>query len=125
MKNIKNLALRFAPLWIAALLLASACSRDDDPTLDTFESVNNLPAEVALKWNELFLNLERFTPGYRPPVSARTSAYIGLAAYESVVGGMDGYNSMTAYFPGLVLPAPEAGQANHWPSELVAAYAKS
>lgn len=125
MEHMKDLALRLAPLWVGALLLVSACNRDEVPPPDVIEKVNSLPADVALKWNELLLDLERFTPGYRPPVSARTAAYIGLAAYESVVHGMDGYNSMEAYFPGLDLPAPEAGRDYHWPSVLVAAYSRS
>lgn len=125
MKNMKFLVAKCLPLWMGILLLASACSRDDESLPDAYGSVNELPADVALRWNELFLDLERFTPGYRPPVSARTSAYLGLAAYESAVHGMEGYNSMAAYFPGLDLPLPEAGQSYHWPSALTAAYSRS
>lgn len=41
--------------------------------------------EVALKWNEHLLELDRFSEGYRPPVSARMFAYCGIAAWESVL----------------------------------------
>ena len=82
-------------------------------------------AEVALKWNTVLLNLERFTPGYRPPVSARNIAYINLAAYESIQPGMeDLYHSFDGYFPGLDVPEPTAGVSYHWPSVLNATYAK-
>lgn len=37
---------------------------------------------VLLEWNNLILELERFTAGYRPPVSARMYAYVQMCAYE-------------------------------------------
>jgi hypothetical protein len=37
---------------------------------------------VTLEWNKLILDLERHTAGYRPPVSARMFAYVGICAYE-------------------------------------------
>lgn len=81
--------------------------------------------EVALKWNQFFLDIERFTPGYRPPVSARASAYIGLAAYEAVQPGMaDHYNSFSGYFTGLEVPLTEEGLDYHWPTCANAAYAR-
>jgi hypothetical protein len=38
--------------------------------------------EIALEWNKMILKLERHTSGYRPPVSARMFAYVGICAYE-------------------------------------------
>lgn len=110
---------------LAALLILASCNKDDDFQADPLDQVANHSANVALKWNELYLEIERFTPGYRPPVSARTLAYVGLTAYEAVVPGMPSNNSMAGYFPDLEIPAIESGVDYHWPTCLTAAYAKS
>jgi hypothetical protein len=86
-------------------------------------AVSEFSGEVPLAWNKLFLDLERFTPGYRPPISARTSGYVGLAAYESVQAGMrEKYNSFGNYFPGLELPVLDEELGYHWPTVLTATY---
>jgi hypothetical protein len=41
--------------------------------------------QVIAQWNSLWLELERHTEGYRPPVAARAYAYIGIGAYESAL----------------------------------------
>jgi membrane-associated phospholipid phosphatase len=125
MKATKTLFRTSWPLWLAIVLLVAACSRDEDPRIEITDQVSDYSYELALRWNELLLDLERFTPGYRPPVSARTTGYVGLAAYEAVVHGMSRNNSLGNYFAGLNVPALDHGQPYHWPTSLVAAYAKS
>ncbi|MBL7818877.1 MAG: phosphatase PAP2 family protein [Saprospiraceae bacterium] len=39
--------------------------------------------EVVQEWNAMFLDLVQYSSGYRPPVSARMFAYVGLAAWET------------------------------------------
>ncbi|MCB9276566.1 MAG: phosphoesterase [Lewinellaceae bacterium] len=125
MKVISYTKRKWWPLLFGLLVLGS-CARDDKQEEPAYlGTADTYTADVALRWNELYLELERFTTGYRPPVSARTTAYIGLAAYEAVVNGMPGNNPMADYFPGLDIPQPEAGADYHWPSVLAAAYAKS
>lgn len=86
-------------------------------------NVASYSSEVPLAWNQLYLDLERFTPGYRPPISARTMGYVGLAAYESVQAGMASkYNSLEGYFTGLEIPELESDAAYHWPTVLTATY---
>lgn len=79
----------------------------------------------TLAWNNLMLDLERYTPGYRPPVSARMFAYVEMAAYEAALPDLQGYVSMEQYCPGYVRPAilPAKGQF-HLPSSINAAYAQ-
>lgn len=71
-------------------------------------------ATVAFQWMNLFLDVERYAPGYRPPVAARALAYINLAAYETVVPGSADYQSVAVRFPGLTVPKPEAGKSYRW-----------
>jgi hypothetical protein len=59
-------------------------------------------AEVPAAWFDLALDLVRTTPGYSPPVAARTFAYAGIALREAVT---------------------PRGTAYHWPSAANAALA--
>jgi hypothetical protein len=78
--------------------------------------------EIALEWNRLMLDLERHTPGYRPPVSARTFAYVEMAAYEASLPGLDSYVSLENYCPGYVKP-PSPGKT-YLPASLNVVYAQ-
>lgn len=83
-----------------------------------------LATELALDWNRLLLDLERHTPGYRPPMSARMFAYVGLAAYESALPALSDHVSAAAFCPGYAqTPAPEAG-VFYLPASLNATYAQ-
>lgn len=109
-------------LFVGLLFFIASCS-SDEPITDVDIRVSDFSSEVPLAWNELYLEIERYTPGYRPPVSARSLGYIGLAAYECVQPGMDNqYNSLRGYYPGLTIPEPQAGQSYHWPLALTATY---
>lgn len=109
-------------LALTFLAFLPACHRDDSPAVQE-RLVASYDSEVVLKWNELLLDVERYTPGYLPPVSARAFAYIGLAAYETAVPGMPEYKSLAYSFGGLQLPAADASAAYHYPAALNSAYA--
>ncbi|MBK7937489.1 MAG: hypothetical protein IPJ82_10520 [Lewinellaceae bacterium] len=80
--------------------------------------------DITLNWNQLLLELERKTPGYRPPVSARMFAYVEMSAYEAALPGLGGYNSMESFCDGYVKPAfnHPTGQF-YLPASVNAAYA--
>lgn len=110
--------------WIQIFLLSGlivSCSKDKiEPDIPSANSHSN---EVALEWNKLLLEVERFTPGYKPPVSARTIAHVQLSAYEAIVHGTDGrYNSFSGYYGGLNIPEPEIGEVYDWEVCANAAY---
>jgi membrane-associated phospholipid phosphatase len=125
MKPTFTFARLLAWVFIMSLYVFS-CQRDDDDEVTLVpENPVALDAEVALRWNNVLLNLERFTAGYRPPVSGRNIGYISLAAYEAIQPGMeDVYNSFDGYFPGLDIPEPTPGEKYHWPSVLNATYSR-
>lgn len=83
-------------------------------------------ADLAIEWNRLMLDLERHTPGYRPPVSARNFAYIEMAAYEASLPALEDYISLENFCPGYQKPEGnvDAGQFN-LPASLNAAYAQT
>lgn len=104
------------------LLFINACNLEDE-TNNISPEANSFDATVALKWNELLVEIDRYSPGYRPPAAARMMAYTGLAAYESVVQGMPEYNSLAPGYPGLTMPGINKELEYYWPASLNAAYA--
>ncbi len=84
-----------------------------------FPGADQYDAEVPTAWFELALDLVRTTAGYSPPVASRAFAYAGIALYESVVPGMDGFRSFAdvrADFPEL----PHGGKNATYDWSLVA-----
>ena len=66
----------------------------------TNERSDKYARAVAVHWNRMLLELERFTPGYKPPVSARMFAYVNLAAYETMSVLSPELPSMESYLEG-------------------------
>jgi len=101
--------------FIALIVLAlSGCIRPAAPTAATADQT---PADVAMAWFDLYLQLIPTTKGFSPPVVSRVLGYAGVTLYEAVVPGMPGYQSLTGQLSDLPpLPAVEAGRTYHWPT---------
>jgi len=96
-------------------LLVAGCNPEDGPLAPKSQTADRLSAEVALDWSGMQLYLIRNTPGFTPPVAARSLGYAGLALYEAVVPGMPAHRSMAGQLSGLTsLPQAESGQRYHW-----------
>lgn len=109
---------------LSVSLFLASCSRDE--VGEDSKSANQFESQVPLIWNKLFLEIERYTPGYRPPVSARTIGYINFAAYEAIVNGSNGkYKSFSAIYPDLKLPKPQKDTEYDWEVALHSAYERS
>lgn len=114
--STKSLSLFFSAL---VLLLFSACH--------SLETEYITPAEIFdhttfYEWNELYLELDRHAPGFRPGPSARSLGYLGLSAYECSIGGMDDHLSLSPLFPGLEMREPVAGTDYYWPAAVNESY---
>lgn len=109
-------------MLLGVFLFAFGCKKDETTT-KTAPLTAAYAAESSLRWNQLFLEIDRYAPGYRPPAAARMLAYMGLGAYEAAVPGMPQYNSLQYNFQGLSLPAADLSKEYHWPSCVNAAYA--
>ncbi|NRA92635.1 MAG: hypothetical protein HRU26_08115 [Psychroserpens sp.] len=85
--------------WIASILIVvvffQSCSSDDSNNSDGPDDIqlSDPTSQLMVEWNDLWLRLDRFTTGMRPNTTARSLAYIHLAAYETVVHDMDSYSS--------------------------------
>ena len=60
--------------------------------------------EVVLAWNKLYLDLDRHTEAYYPPISARSFGYISLAAFEALSTVEMKANNLDVLLKGLVIP---------------------
>jgi hypothetical protein len=111
----------FAKSSATGVLLATlitAC-RPTDSTEPAPQNAQNTAAaytnDVALQWADLHLRLIRNSPGFTPPVAARSLGYAGLAMYEAVVAGIPANLSMARQLQNLPdLPRPAADQTTNW-----------
>ena len=106
---------------IVSLLVAKGCisEKTEEP------AEYRLATDITLEWNRLMLDLERFTPGYRPPISARAFAYIEMAAYEASLPVVDDYVSLENLCTGYKSPVDSSPGGQYFmPAGLNAAYAQ-
>lgn len=97
-QHIIRWLIRLLPGWY---LLLCTCNLQQEPESTEFRAAR----ELSLEWNRLLVELERHTPGYRPPVTARTLAYVSAAAWQAALPGMEGAIPIQRYCPGYVQPA--------------------
>jgi hypothetical protein len=83
-------------------------------------------SEVAGYWFKLLVQLARKTPGYTPPVAARTFGYAGVALYEALVSGMPGNQTLAGQLNAMpAMPQPAPGAQLYWPAVANGALAES
>ena len=74
------------------------------PALPAFAAAD--AGGVLGTWYKLVLELVRHTATYSPPVAARAFGYLGVAAYEVLASGAQGYASLAGQLNGLT-PIPQ------------------
>src|SRR6187549_3745629 len=117
----RKLSIYAAALFLFFSLFIVSCTEEDDQVSDA-KLVASYSAEAPLKWNKLFLEIERYAVGYRPGPAPRALGLMGLASYEACVTGMPNYNSLESHFNGLNIPNVEAGKEYHWPTVIHGVY---
>lgn len=118
--------MRIVLIVVLGTLMLSGCKKDSSVEVHTVsQPTSSYKATVAKEWMDLFLDIDRYSPGYRPPAAARMLAYINLAAYEAAVNGMPEHNSMRFQFAGLTLPVIDNNLEYYWPAAVNAAYVSS
>lgn len=93
-----------------------SCSDDETtkPTGGDAPETADFDAAVATEWFDLALQLTKNTPGYSPPVAARSFGCLGASLYEAVVPGMPLYQSLAGEVNGIgTVPTPAEGEI-HW-----------
>lgn len=97
--------LRLWPLAIFIVFLA-ACSDIEEAyeVLPVTQSPDELSNDITWKWTELYLQIEKDLPGFRPAPTCRALAYIHMGAYETVVPAMVKYRSLGGVIEGFQPP---------------------
>ncbi len=115
-------------LWpLACLLILFAACSDIEEAYEVLP-VTKAPSlesnHITWRWAELYLEIEKDLPGFRPAPTCRAMAYIHMGAYETAVPGMNSYRSLSHVIPfePPVLNYP-ADKIN-WPIALNAYYAR-
>jgi hypothetical protein len=120
-KKISNILLVTAMLFASVTIafVFKGCKMND-----TVITTAKYPADVAYSWIEMQRKLLVGTPGILPHVAARTYAYMGLTMYESIVAGMQDYQSIVPQLSGApVLPSKNETEQYYWPASTNAALA--
>ncbi len=116
---------------LSLLAFAVVACDDDDPVTKQSDPVATYDAAVVRDWMDLSITFTKETPGFTPPVAARAWGYVGLACYESLVNGMNGFTTLAGSAgsggQGGAMPdnpTPESGVEYHWPTVANAALAQ-
>lgn len=116
-------------LWPLAFLLVffAACS-DIEQAYEVLPVTNSPEQEsnaIIWEWAELYLDIERYQPGFRPAPTCRALAYIHMGAYETVVPAMANHKSLSAVLEDFHPPVLHYDlEKIHWPIALNAYYAR-
>lgn len=102
MKSLQNILFLSAFLLMVSFFSCSKDSGSDKSSVSV--AADQYRGDVSNEWYSLIMEIDRFSPGYRPPAASRAFGYTGLAAYEAAVAGMPEHNSLLNSFPGLTLP---------------------
>ncbi len=113
---------KFLLLLAAFSVAITSCNDkpDADPLSD--KKVANYDSKIAVDWNNLFLDIERYAAGYRPGPAPRALSLLGIASYEACISGMPDYQSIQSSLPGLKIPIMSTGLEYHWPTVVNAIY---
>jgi hypothetical protein len=82
--------------------------------VDPTAPVSAYSLDVPRAYYNLSFTLSKRTGGVTPPVQARAFAYMGLALYESLVGGMPHHRSIASSLHGIG-PLPKNAGTKYWP----------
>lgn len=82
---------------LAGLFLVPACSDVKVDIKSPAADAHSYDNSVYLEWNNTFMEIERYAPGYRPGPAPRALAYLGLSAYECLVPAMPGFKSSVLF----------------------------
>lgn len=92
-------------LFFVFLAVLQSCKKQDT-VVQPQPIASNTNAQVAVDWMEAYRQVVK-SEGKNPPQASRIYAYAGIAVYESVVPGMQGYQSLQGQLSGLdKLPKP-------------------
>ena len=101
-----------------AVVAGPQLSARSEADIDVGEGVKStapdFDAAVPIAYYQLSLDFSKTTAGFTPPVQARAFGYMGLALYESVVGGMPDHRSIASQLNGIGALPQAKGVPYNW-----------
>lgn len=113
MKNMNTLKLWLLLLLGSALAVVS-CRRNE--VEQPRKLAREFDSEVYLRWNDVFLEIDRYAVGYRPGPVPHALGYLGFASYEAIVPAIPELNSLARLYPELQMPKFDESLEYHWPA---------
>ena len=83
MKIFQHLKSFWVLLLLGGVMFVYSCSDVKVEVDQPYANAHQFDKTVYLDWNNTFLEIERYAPGYRPGPAPRALAYLGLSAYEA------------------------------------------
>lgn len=113
---MSHIKFRKQVLWLVLCLLLAVHTGSAGAQVSSADQTVQ-SGEVTMDWFDLHLRLVRETPGFSPPIAARSFGYAGVALYETVAPGMEGYQSLVGQLNELsALPQSNPRAVYHWPA---------
>ncbi|SDS72225.1 PAP2 superfamily protein [Formosa sp. Hel1_31_208] len=110
---MKTTRLNWMLTLVFALLLFGSCNTDDGQLIPSPDDplVSDETTQLIIEWNGIWLQQDRYSFGMRPNATARALAYIHLAAYETVVADITGFNSNTTRLENLTIDTSQRAES--------------
>lgn len=108
-------------ILLGMMLVPQSCGENEVD--DSLPSAHDYDYKVFWEWNETFLQIDRYAPGYRPGPGPRALGYLGLSAYECVVSAIPENRSIAPLFSGLNVPQADPNLEYYWPACVNESYA--
>ncbi|MBK6785188.1 MAG: hypothetical protein IPG79_16625 [Saprospiraceae bacterium] len=59
-------------------MFITSCTNDINDSSTEFKQASEYNADVPYEWFELMIEIDRYSPNYRPPAASRMMGYIDL-----------------------------------------------
>lgn len=122
MKIFQHIKFFWTVLMLGGVMFVYSCSDVKVEVDQPYANAHQFDKTVYLDWNNTFLEIERYAPGYRPGPAPRALAYLAFSAYEAVVTAIPENNSLASLYPELQVPRPDPQLEYNWAAVVNASY---
>ncbi|MBK7008840.1 MAG: hypothetical protein IPH36_09520 [Saprospiraceae bacterium] len=126
--NFRFIYKAFFFVLLSGLFIASCKDEPDpiDPTTPEQNLTSHYNNNVVTEWIQLYMDIEKDLPGFRPAATSRALAYIWMSAYEAGLPGMPDFVSNDTKLSGLNVPdLPKDALKYDWNVAVNAAVART
>ena len=126
--NFRFIYKAFFFVLLSGLFIASCKDEPDpiDPTTPEQNLTSHYNNNVVTEWIQLYMDIEKDLPGFRPAATSRALAYIWMSAYEAGLPGMPDFVSNDTKLSGLNVPdLPKDALKYDWNVAVNAAIART